>query len=220
MCVCVWGLEHNKIQLVSTHHVGGENEDPLVFSTRPLRVVQQVGVVLAKVPQLVPCGDSRDSGGVRTARRHIPVGTSLSASPPTCVQAALVAVGAAQAQAAVAGVARLDEGGGGVDGVPPAPQHVGGIEELGVGDGLQARRKTVGLERQHLEESFFFCEYIIFPTFPSAPSSTPSSPITISLALTPPDGCLWRCPSGFTSLTSTVSSEISTLFHASNNNPR
>lgn len=180
----------------------------------------RLGSYSRKSPSSFPAETAETAGGVRTARRHIPVGTSLSASPPTCVQAALVAVGAAQAQAAVAGVARLDEGGGGVDGVPPAPQHVGGIEELGVGDGLQARRKTVGLERQHLEESFFFCEYIIFLTFPSAPSSTPSSPITISLALTPPDGCLWRCPSGFTSLTSTVSSEISTLFHASNNNPR
>lgn len=58
----------------------------------------------------------------------------------TCVQAALVAVGAAQTEAPVAGVARLGEGRGGVDGVPPAPQHVGGIQELGVGDGLQTEK--------------------------------------------------------------------------------
>lgn len=182
----------------------------------------RLGSYSRKSPSSFPAETAGTAGGggvrtARTARRRVPVSTSLPASPPTCVQAALVAVGAAQAQAAVAGVARLDEGGGGVDGVPPAPQHVGGIEELGVGDGLQAGRKTVGLERQRLEENFafkmlfFFCEYVNFPTFPSAPSSTPSSPITISLALTPPDGCLWRCPSSFTSLTSTASSEISTL---------
>lgn len=61
-------------------------------------------------------------------------------SPLTCVQAALVAVGAAQTEAAVAGITRLGKGRGGIDGVPPAPQHVGRIQELGVGDGLQ----TVG----------------------------------------------------------------------------
>lgn len=63
-------------------------------------------------------------------------------SPLTCVQAALVAVGAAQTQAPVAGVPRLGEGRGGVDGVPPAPQHVGGIQELGVGDGLQTEKSA------------------------------------------------------------------------------
>lgn len=40
-----------------------------------------------------------------------------------------------------------------------------------------------------------------FLTFPSAPNSTPSSPITISLA--PPEGCRWRPPSSFASLTRT-----------------
>lgn len=40
----------------------------------------------------------------------------------------------------MAGVTRLGEGRGGVDGVPPAPQHVGGIQELGVGDGLQTEK--------------------------------------------------------------------------------
>lgn len=40
----------------------------------------------------------------------------------------------------MAGVPRLGEGRGGVDGVPPAPQHVGGIKELGVGDGLQTEK--------------------------------------------------------------------------------
>lgn len=46
-----------------SHHVGGENEDPLVFSARPLRVVQQVGVVLAILPQLVPCGRGHSGNG-------------------------------------------------------------------------------------------------------------------------------------------------------------
>lgn len=45
----------------------------------------------------------------------------------------------------MAGVTRLGEGRGGVDGVPPAPQHVGRIQELGVGDGLQ----TEGLKGQN-----------------------------------------------------------------------
>lgn len=73
---------------------------------------------------------------MRTARGHVAFGRLSVCSRLTCVQAALVAVGAAQTQAAVAGVPRLDEGRGGVDGVPPASQHVGGIQELGVGDGL------------------------------------------------------------------------------------
>lgn len=60
----------------------------------------------------------------------------------TCVQAALVAVGAAQTEAAVAGVTGLGEGRGGVDGVPPPPKHVGGIQELGVGDGLQTEKSA------------------------------------------------------------------------------
>lgn len=41
----------------------------------------------------------------------------------------------------MAGVAGLGEGRGGVDGVPPPPQHVGGIQELGVGDGLQTEQQ-------------------------------------------------------------------------------
>lgn len=40
---------------VLSYHVGGEDEDSLVFSTGPLRVIQQIWVVLAKVPQVVPC---------------------------------------------------------------------------------------------------------------------------------------------------------------------
>ena len=44
---------------VLSYHVGGEDEDSLVFSTRPLRVVQQIWVVLSKVPQVVPCGGHR-----------------------------------------------------------------------------------------------------------------------------------------------------------------
>lgn len=43
----------------------------------------------------------------------------------------------------MAGVTRLDEGRGGVDGVPPAPQHVGRVQELGVGDGLQTVRRQL-----------------------------------------------------------------------------
>lgn len=57
------------------------------------------------------------------------------------------------------------------------------------------------------KEVLLLCHFLFHPrlrlTLPSAPSSTPSSPITISLALTPPDGCRWRPPSNFTSLTST-----------------
>lgn len=71
-------------------------------------------------------------------------GSPAGDGPPTCVQAALVAVGAAQTEAAVAGVAALGEGRGGVDGVPPAAQHVSGIEELGVGHSL---RKEGGVVR-------------------------------------------------------------------------
>lgn len=37
----------------------------------------------------------------------------------------------------MAGVAALREGRGGVDGVPAAAQHVGGVQELGVGHRLQ-----------------------------------------------------------------------------------
>lgn len=55
-----------------SHHVGGENQDPLVFTARPLWVVQQVGVVLAELPQLVPCGEgggAEGEGGVVTLSR-------------------------------------------------------------------------------------------------------------------------------------------------------
>lgn len=54
----------------------------------------------------------------------------------TCVQAALVAVGPAQTEAAVAGVTRLREGRSGVDGVSTTTQHICGIQELGVGHSL------------------------------------------------------------------------------------
>ena len=39
----------------------------------------------------------------------------------------------------MAGVARLREGRGGVDGVSSAPEHNSGIQELGVGHSLQAQ---------------------------------------------------------------------------------
>lgn len=57
----------------------------------------------------------------------------------TCVQAALVAVGSAQTEAPMAGVARLREGRGGVDGVSSAPEHISWIKELGVGHSLQTQ---------------------------------------------------------------------------------
>lgn len=101
-------------------HVRGEDEDSLVFSTRPLRVVQQIGVVLSKVHEVV-----------------------------SCIQAALVAVGPAQAEAAVAGVTRLREGRGGVDGVPPTTQDVGGIQELGIGHGLSVGSQLHPLQADH-----------------------------------------------------------------------
>lgn len=42
-----------------SHHVGGEDEDSLVFSTGPLRVIQQIGVILAKVSQIIPCHEHK-----------------------------------------------------------------------------------------------------------------------------------------------------------------
>lgn len=57
----------------------------------------------------------------------------------TCVQAALVAVGPAQTEAAMARVSRLGEGGRGVDGVPSTAQNICGIQELGVGNSLQMK---------------------------------------------------------------------------------
>lgn len=44
---------------VLSHHVGGEDEDSLVFSTRPLRVIQQIGVIFTKVPQVIPCHEHK-----------------------------------------------------------------------------------------------------------------------------------------------------------------
>lgn len=44
---------------VFSHHVGGEDEDSLVFSTGPLRVIQQIGVILAKVSQIIPCHEHK-----------------------------------------------------------------------------------------------------------------------------------------------------------------
>ena len=43
----------------------------------------------------------------------------------------------------MAGVTRLREGGGGVDGVSPTTQCVGGIQELGVGHSLRTQARTV-----------------------------------------------------------------------------
>lgn len=48
---------------VLSHHVGGENEDSLVFSARPLRVIQQIGVILAEVPQIIPCHEHKHNRG-------------------------------------------------------------------------------------------------------------------------------------------------------------
>lgn len=61
----------------------------------------------------------------------------------TRVQAALVAVGTCQDEAAMAGVTGLREGGRGVDGVAAA-QDVGGVQELHVGHCL---RRHGGWER-------------------------------------------------------------------------
>lgn len=87
----------------------------------------------------------------------------------TCIQAALVAVGPAQTKAAVAGVARLTEGRGGVDGVSSATQHISGIQKLGVGHSLQTQVvKSVAQELKkglpsrskppgHVQNVFMFC---------------------------------------------------------------
>lgn len=40
---------------ILSHHVGGKDEDSLVFSTRPLWIVQQIGVIFPKVPHIIPC---------------------------------------------------------------------------------------------------------------------------------------------------------------------
>lgn len=42
------------ITLTQTHHVGGENEHPLMLPAWPLRVVQEIRVVLPKVSQVIP----------------------------------------------------------------------------------------------------------------------------------------------------------------------
>ena len=73
-----WGQRQNTAGIFS-HHVGGENEDPLVLSARPLRVVQQVGVVLAKVPHLVPCRAQRGQRRLRTA---VPYGRLSAVDSP------------------------------------------------------------------------------------------------------------------------------------------
>lgn len=120
-----------------------------MFSTRPLGVVQKVGVVLTKVPQIVPCQGSKHNNMRQKSRLHRQrrLYTMTPCVRPTCVDAALVAVGSAQTEAAVAGVARLREGRRGVDGVPSTAQHVGGIQELGVGHRLQTQVLTKRLER-------------------------------------------------------------------------
>lgn len=57
----------------------------------------------------------------------------------TCVQAALVAIGSAQTEAAVTRISRLREGRRGVNGVPSTAQNISGIQELGVGNGLHTK---------------------------------------------------------------------------------
>lgn len=37
-----------------SHHIRGEDEDSLVFSTGPLRIIQQIGVVLPELPKVIP----------------------------------------------------------------------------------------------------------------------------------------------------------------------
>lgn len=53
-----------------SHHVRGEDQDSLVFSTRPLWVIQQVGVILSKVTKVIPCNIRRDSNNRRGCARR------------------------------------------------------------------------------------------------------------------------------------------------------
>lgn len=39
----------------SPYHVRGEDEDPLVLAAGPLWVVQEVGVILQRIPCVTPC---------------------------------------------------------------------------------------------------------------------------------------------------------------------
>ncbi len=48
---------------VFSHHVGGEDEDSLVFSTRPLRIIQQIWVVLAKIAEVITCKQHKKQVG-------------------------------------------------------------------------------------------------------------------------------------------------------------
>lgn len=131
----------------------------------------RLGSYSRKSPSSFPAEHSGDSRG--WGRRG---GSHLRPSffnRLTCVQAALVAVGAAQAEAPVAGVTRLAEGRGGVDGVPPAPQHVGRVQELGVGHGLQkvgANFKTWS----KISHSRCFCGHVCLRRLPTQLASAPS----------------------------------------------
>lgn len=78
-----------------------------------------------------------------------------TAGSHTCVKAALVAVGARQDEAAMAGVTGLGEGRRGVDGVAPA-QDISGVEELHVGHRLQ-RHQGAELILCHYGNSFSPC---------------------------------------------------------------
>lgn len=125
----------------------------------------RLGSYSRKSPSSFPAEHSGDSRG--WGRRGVcPVWPSVC-SRLTCVQAALVAVGAAQTEAPVAGVTRLDEGRGGVYGVPPAPQHVGRIQELGVGDGLQMVKFSI--------KDVFVNMYVCLRSFPTLPHLSVSS---------------------------------------------
>ena len=43
------------VGLMFPHHVGGEDQHSFMFAARPLRVIQQIGVVLPYVPDIIPC---------------------------------------------------------------------------------------------------------------------------------------------------------------------
>lgn len=79
-----------------------------------------------------------------------------TAGTRTRVEAALVAVGARQDEAAMAGVPGLREGRGGVDGVAPA-EDVSGVEELHVGHRLWRHGGVqINTSYRHYGNSFVF----------------------------------------------------------------
>ena len=137
-----------------------------------------------------PIGQASFTPRAQLPSKHIQINPALAGGVQlTGVNATLVAVGPAEAEAAMAGVAGLRERGGGVDGVATATQGVGGIQELRVGHGLRTHEQTVdGGARGNVPFEAPTLPLRDLLTFPSAPSSTPSRPITISLALTPPEG--------------------------------